>query len=183
MRFACQVGLLVILLQVVSATFLFTCPEHRRRRKTKTVSHALDSSSSQSVSHKWWRVRWMQDTAVRSNEEERPKGKRQPVALRGGGGGDTWHPKHNCIKQIVVMLWAFRGILSVAVGVGCHNVSCLRTLNWLPCDPVAAHDSRWDHSREICCIFIIKILLLSKRKRANGKLQSFLIGAVYPKSK
>lgn len=33
---------------------------------------------------------------------------------------DIRHPKHNCIKQIVVMLWAFQ-LLSAAVGVDCQE--------------------------------------------------------------
>lgn len=33
---------------------------------------------------------------------------------------DIRHPRHNCIKQIVVMLWAFQ-LLSAAVGVDCQE--------------------------------------------------------------
>lgn len=46
--FACQAGLLSILLQMASATFLFSCPE-QTSEKARTVSHCVDYSSSQSL--------------------------------------------------------------------------------------------------------------------------------------
>lgn len=47
----------------------------------------------------------------------RPIGKRQPSGVK---RKDTRHPKPECIKQIVVMLWALQ-LLSAAVGVDCQH--------------------------------------------------------------
>lgn len=49
-------------------------------------------------------------------EDEAHRGETSPHIKR----EDIRHPKHNCIKQIVVVLWAFQ-LLSAAVGVDCQE--------------------------------------------------------------
>lgn len=117
MRFACQPGLLLTRLQMAVATCLW----HRRHRQRLSTSVAR--GDVRWSKEKNWKMNW-------NSEEGEAKGEEATLSIT---RRDTWHSKHNHIKQIAVMLWALQ-LLSVAVGVDCQAVkSCIcRASKWLP---------------------------------------------------
>lgn len=113
--FACQAGLLSILLQMASATRLLSCPEQRRQRKQRLYHTVLipHQSVSQSVTSDDVLVgcktalsgvglKWGHESGGKVGGEESEE--KMAMIRINRGMPITWYPKHNYIKLIIVML-------------------------------------------------------------------------------